>query len=351
MNSFHRIHGSGPWFTLFFAAFFWIFAGSARATAKLRTALDLQGEAWVGQSLTLVVELLSPGFFAGNPTFYLPRVPEVLILKPDERPVLGSETIDGASYTSQRHEFTIFAQRAGLVTIPSLQVHFSTREGATAPVEHLLQTDPVSIEVKLPPGAEGLGTLISARELKATESWQPGPGAAKAGDAFTRTITFSAADVPAMAFTPFAASEIPGLGVYPKSAKLLDQSERGVRHGERQEIITYVCKRPGRFVVPAARFTWWDLDHHQLRTIDFPARVFVVAANLELSSRLAASVSHEGRNLRAQIRGLLAVAGLVILGVIGWWTSRRLDWRRVGGFWRPVHLAPLNPNETPKISK
>jgi hypothetical protein len=117
MNSFYRIHRSLPWFTLFFGAFFCLFAGRclARDTAKLRTTLDVQGEAWVGQSLMLVVELLSPGFFAGNPTFYLPRVPEVLILKPDERPALGSETIDGASYTSQRHEFTIFcaARRAG----------------------------------------------------------------------------------------------------------------------------------------------------------------------------------------------------------------------------------------------
>ena len=131
----------------------------AQDTAKVRTHLEVKGDVWVGQGTTLVVELLSPGFFAGSPTFYLPRVPRVLILQPDERPVLSSEKIDGASYAIQRHELRIFAERPGLITVPSFEVRFSTREGAVAPLEHRLRTDAISREVKLPPGAEGLATL------------------------------------------------------------------------------------------------------------------------------------------------------------------------------------------------
>jgi hypothetical protein len=345
MRSCNSTRGHLRWIARFFGGFFWIFGGMLFAReAEIRTTLEVKGDVWVGQGVTLVVELLSPGFFAGSPTFYLPRVPEVLILQPDKRPVLGSENIHGASYTIQRHELTIFAQRAGQMAIPSFEVRFSTREGAAAPIEHLLRTDAVSVDVKLPPGAEGLATLISARELKATEFWQPDPGAAKAGDAFTRTIIFSAPDVPAMAFPPFAATDIAGLGVYPNTPRLLDQSERGTIRGERKDTITYVCKRPGRFVVPAARFTWWDLDHHQLREVDFPSRTFEVAANPVLSGPAAASRSIEGRNLWAQIRALGVVAGLIALAGIGWWISRRRpDWCRSISFWRPVHLAPLNP--------
>jgi hypothetical protein len=148
-----------------------------------------------------------------------------------------------------------------------------------------------------------------------------------------------------MAFPPFAATEIPGLGVYPNIPILLDQSERGTMRGERKDTITYVCKRPGQFVVPAARFTWWDLDHHQLRKVDFSGRTFKVSANPALSGPAAASGSIEGRNLRAQIRALGIVAGLIALAGIGLWISRRRpDWWRSISFWRPVHLAPLNPS-------
>jgi hypothetical protein len=314
-------------------------------TAKVRTTLETKGEVWVGQHVTLAVELMSPGFFSGSPTFYLPEVPQVLLLQPNDRPVLGSETIDGASYTIQRHEFALFAQRAGTVVIPAFQVRFSTRVGAAQPVEHLLSTDAVSLEVKLPPGAEGLATLISARELKATETWQPRSATAKEGDAFTRTLTFSAPDVPAMAFPPFPATAIPGLSVYAKTPRLIDQSERGVMRGERQEIITYVCQRPGRFVLPAARFTWWDLSHQQLKTVDFPARTFEVGANPAFSPPPNGSTSRKAWRWPPHMRGLLAaMAAIAVLTGFAWWVNRyRPSWWNAIAFWRPTHLAPLNP--------
>jgi hypothetical protein len=331
----------------FFCVFFWLFAGVllAQDTAKVRTHLEVKGDVWVGQGTTLVVDLLSPGFFAGSPTFYLPRVPGVLILQPDERPVLSSEKIDGASYTIQRHELRIFAERPGLVTVPSFEVRFSTRQGAAAPLEHRLRTDAISLEVKLPPSAEGLATLISARDLKATEIWQPESGSAKAGDAFTRTITFSAPDIPAMAFPPFNTTEVAGLSVYPKAPRLLDHSARGIMRGERQDIITYVCQRPGRFVVPAARFTWWDLDHHQLRKVDFPARTFEVEANPALPGLPVSSLSNENPNRRAWMvsLGVVAVFIVVLAGFALWIRRCRPEWWRSIRFWSPVHLAPLNP--------
>ena len=331
----------------FFCVFFWLFAGVllAQDTAKVRTQLQVKGDVWVGQGTTLVVELLSPGFFAGSPTFYLPRVPGVLILQPDERPVLSSEKIDGASYTIQRHELRIFAERPGLVTVPSFEVRFSTRQGAAAPLEHRLRTDTISMEVKLPPGAEGLATLISARDLKATEIWQPESGSAKAGDAFTRTITFSAPDIPAMVFPPFTTTEVAGLGVYPKAPRLLDHSERGTMRGERQDIVTYVCQRAGRFVVPAARFTWWDLDHHQLRKVDFLARTFEVEANPALPGPPVASLSSENLKRRAWMvsLGVVAVFIVVLAGFALWISRCRPEWWRSIRFWNPVHLAPLNP--------
>jgi hypothetical protein len=222
-------------------------------------------------------------------------------------------------------------------------VRFSTRVGTAQPVEHLLSTDAVSLEVKLPPGAEGLATLISARELKATETWQPRSTTAKEGDAFTRTLTFSAPDVPAMAFPPFPTTEIPGLGVYAKAPRLVDQSERGVMRGERQEIITYVCQRPGRFVLPAARLTWWDLGRQQPQTIDFPGRTFEVAANPAFST--PASISHKVWKWPAHSRGLIVamVAFAILVGFACWTNRHRPSWWQAVAFWRPVHLAPLNP--------
>jgi len=67
--------------------------------------------------------------------------------------------------------------------------------------------------------------------LKSKETRTPEPGKAKAGHALTPTITFSAPDVPAMAFPEFPAGKIDGLDVYPETREVLDRADRETPRG------------------------------------------------------------------------------------------------------------------------
>jgi hypothetical protein len=194
----------------------------------------------------------------------------------------------------------------------------------------------------MPPGAEGLATLISTPDLAVEETWQPQPGKAKTGDAFTRTVTISASDVPGMAFPPFPTGQIDGLGVYFKAPEMSDRSEREELRGQRRQSITYVCERPGRFVIPAIRLTWWSLAEQRLRTNDFPERVLEVAPNpvVAVSSTVQESVA-------AKTAALVAAALVLIASIVV--RYRRLWWP-VLAMWRPVYLAPLNPGAASAVS-
>src|SRR5262249_15855831 len=143
--------------------------------------------------------------FSGTAAFDLPDPPGVVLLPPSETPVLSNEEINGVSYTVQRHEVLIFPQRAGEVKIPALTIRFEYKRDVLDQevVAASVKTESLQFTAKLPPGAEKLGNIISARNLTVVESWKPEPGKAKAGDAFTRPIADSAPDVPAMAFPPF----------------------------------------------------------------------------------------------------------------------------------------------------
>lgn len=311
--------------------------------AKVRASLATHGDLWVGQRMTLVVELLAPGYFAGSAAFDLPNAPGLLLAPPEGHPVVSSETIDGTSYTVQRHELAAFARKPGEQTIPPFTVRFSFKRNPLdkEAIAAVVKTAPVSFTVKLPSGAENLGNVISARDLKVEETWKPEPGKVKAGDAFTRTITFTAPDVPAMAFPPFPAGKIDGLGIYPKPPEVLDQSDRGSLTGKRRDTITYVCQRAGEFTIPAARLTWFDLDAQQLQTIDFPARTFQVAPNPALMSAEtvhAMDADGDHRRMRAGLAAAMAVSLLALLA----WKARSL-WLPLFAAFRPTHLAPLNP--------
>ena len=63
--------------------------------------------AWVGQRVTVAITLATPDFFSGVPTFDWPPITGVVVVPPAGSPVVGSETVDGVSFTTQRHEFAV----------------------------------------------------------------------------------------------------------------------------------------------------------------------------------------------------------------------------------------------------
>lgn len=315
----------------------------------VRTTLGDADTVWVGQQVDLLVELLAPGYFASGVDFDLPDPAGVLILPPNARPVVGDETIGDTRYTVQRHRLSVWPTRAGDQSVPALTARFRYKRNPldTDVVSASVTTDPIAFTVQVPPGTEGLGTVISARGLEVKESWDPEPGDGDiiAGAAFKRTVTFTAPDVPGMIFPPFPADDIDGLGVYPKR-QLLDQANRGSLTGVRRDTITYVCQEPGQFTIPAVRFTWFDVASQRLRTEDFPARTLNVVPNPDLAAADpdAAEASADAKPSvpwqQAISVLILALAAFLAVG------SARLR-RALAGLlapFRPVHLQPLNPS-------
>ena len=109
------------------------------------------------------------------------------------------------------------------------------------------------------------------RELRVDETWHPQSHKARVGDAFTRTVTLMASDVPGMMFPALPLIKMEGLAVYPKPPSVQDQVERGDLTGKRTETVTYMCERPGQYTLPALVIPWWDLKNHQLMRVTLPA--------------------------------------------------------------------------------
>ncbi|GAA5121246.1 BatD family protein [Luteolibacter yonseiensis] len=310
-----------------------------------RARIGTEGEIWTGQKVTLVVELLAPGYFTGAPAFDLPKIPGCLIVPPVSSPVVSSETRGDRTFTLQRHELMVFPHRPGKIEIPPFQARFSFKRAPLDkdPVAASVSVAALAFEVSVPPGDAARATVTSA-DLKVSESWSSEPGKrAKPGDAFVRTITWSASDLTGMAFPPFPDDRIPGLAIYRKPPFVEDASDRGELRGGRVDVITYVCKGGGNFVIPAYRVRWWDPAKKSLQTVEFPPRaftVFVPPPPPEPFSRRAS------RYLRAHGRETALGLASLILAV----STFRLWWPVVVRFQqrlRPRHLPPLNPFPSP----
>jgi hypothetical protein len=238
----------------------------------LRASLAKPGPVLVGERVPITVELLTATTFASAPVFELLTIPGALLMQIEDRPVLGTEDIDGESYTVQRHELALFAMRPSLVQVPSFTVRFeSPPHFGAQPVERRLTTPALQVEARMPPGAENLPGLIATRELRVNQTWQPPPKQARVGDGFTRTVTLTAPNMPGMVFPPLPLAKVDGLAVYPKPPVVQDQVERGDFTGKRIDTVTYICERPGQFTLPALAIPWWDLQNQKLKQVTLPA--------------------------------------------------------------------------------
>lgn len=331
--------------------------GARSQEARVELQVEAGRPLWVGQQVTLSLTLMAPGYFASAPGFELPDPAGVLLMPPEGRPVVGNRTIDGVMYTTQLHELRAWPMRAGAQTIPPLTIRFAYKQNPldADPVAASVSTEATQLDVEQPPGTADLGTVISARNLKVEETWQPeiSGGPVEAGAAFTRTITFSAPDIPGMIFPPFPADDIEGLGVYSKPQVRDHNDQRGGFTGERREVITYLCKEPGQFTLPAVEFRWFDLESNRLRTETLAARTLDVVANPALASGTAspgnsvAGLGHSGAGpgWRRFLAVVLVLAAVVALA----WNRRFRNWAcGVLEPLRPVHLQPLNPPASPR---
>lgn len=324
-----------------------IVCGGAHAQdAFARASLSGDDPVWVGQRVTVVVELLVPGYFSSAASFELPDPDGVLLVPPAEHPVVGNETIDDTMYTVQRHELSAWPMRAGDQSVPAVTVRFRFKRNPLDKDDESasVTTGTLPFTVRMPPGAEHLGTVISARNLEFSDSWDPEPGTGDvvAGAAFKRTITFTAPDVPGMVFPPFPADPIDGLGVYAKR-QVLDRTDRGSLTGVRRDEITYVAQRPGQYTIPAARFTWYDVASNRLRNEELPAHTLNVVVNPALAVAGPAPATVSSFDARRWGRAAIVLALIVMVFVA--FRSRRIR-RNVAASiapLRPVHLQPLNP--------
>lgn len=310
----------------------------------VRSTVSTPAPIWTGQRVELAIDLIAPGYFSGSPVFELPSPADMLLVPPAGSPVVGSETINGQSYITQRHIVTFYPRRPGAFEIPGFAIRFAIKPDPLAhdPLPQSVLTTAVRIEAKQPPGLPADGMTLTSTDLTVEESWKPVPKQdAKPGDAYVRTIIWKASDLTSIAFPPFPEETAGPLGLYRAEPVVEDQSNRGGTVGSRTDVLTYVCKAGGNATIPGFTFRWWDPTAKEIRQVDFPAHdIRVIAPPVPPEPPLRRAWNF----LRHH-----AVAILVTLGVIAFVaTASYLARRSIADFLRllrPVHLPPLNPSE------
>jgi hypothetical protein len=319
---------------------------------KARASLVGDGPFWVGQAVTVRIDVLSTGFAFSDLRIDSPEIPGAIVLPPGSSSQKGTERIDGETWQVLGYRLRVYPQSAGRLEVPAIPVAFGVSAGyGSKPVQLALTTEPLALPIEAPPGLDSDLPLVTTRALKLTQHWEPEGETLLVGDALTREVRVQAEDVPGMLLPPTPAVEVPGLASYPADPEVEDAENRGSISGSRTDRFTLVFQRPGRYQIPGGAFQWWNPETRTLKTLEIGGLSVEVAPNpaLEpppphLMERIARS---PGTTLALLLSGALVI-GLAVrispgaMRQLHGWRRRRLDseparFRRLLGACRSSH--------------
>ncbi|PQO40226.1 BatD family protein [Blastopirellula marina] len=284
---------------------------------------------WVGERIAFYVEVRAKGSFDGATSFSLPEVPQTVIVKVGS-PIVSSQQEGDDTWFVQIHEFAVFTQAAGKLTIPTFAVRYGHHDGFVGPVHQESGEVPeASVEVQAPAGRKPGQFLITTDQLEIAETWQPEPGKIKQGDIVERTISQQAEEMTGMALSPPSLAAAEGVRVYPGQPSVADKFDRGELTGKRTDVIKYRFDQSGTMIIPESTYVWWDPEKKRFGTKQLPAVTFDVEA-----VAVPEEAEAVGPASRIWLYSLILVGAVIAIGV---WQHRRLaDWlRRCWKVWNP----------------
>ena len=302
-----------------------VFAQDEDVKAAVSASIQQDQEIWAGQQVTVDLDLKTRGFSFSNTHFSLPEVSNAFLMQTDTTTIKLSEKIEGQDWQILRYPLALFPQKSGQLTVPAIDVRFSTSVGYGKPVKSFeFKTEPLEISVSLPPGVKQDELVVTTRSFQLDHDWQPASDIAKTGDAFTLTVTRRADDISAMLLPPIPVYRTNGLAAYPQAPKVEDRTDRGDLTGERVDSITWVVEKAGSYEIPGIRFQWWDPAKRELRQQVIPGITMdIVGSSTDGSSAVSDEASEtESRPLLPWL--LFALVG-ILAGTL--WRKFRRDRR------------------------
>jgi hypothetical protein len=256
----------------------WVAAAQERPRTRVRVHLEPAGTVMPGQSVKLVVDVLTTTWFTAAPVLPTLTVPGALVSPPGDQAANFSEQEGATRWFGISRNYLITPQAGGALAIASFAIIVTPGGGTGAVTLHTpALTVPVR-EVARPPGAEN---AIATTQLTLTQHVDRPLSGLRAGDAITRSIKMHIDGVPAMMLSPVQFGPMEGMAVYPMAAQVHDitRDRVGFVAGERVDAASYVIQRAGRYTLPAFSMQWWDTRSGVLRTASVAAITLTAAAN------------------------------------------------------------------------
>ncbi|NND00831.1 MAG: hypothetical protein HKN85_11680, partial [Gammaproteobacteria bacterium] len=297
---------------------------------RIDIAINPQEDIVARQQVTLQIEVATDRWFSGGMRIGHFEVKDAIVLQ-REKFAVNSTTVEGdKTWTRQLWTLVVYPQRGGLFEVPPIPLKISVADDSGASIVGEISTPALGFLARIPQSLESRREWVATDRFEVAENFNKSLDGLQPGDALVRTITVSADNLPAMMLPQASADSIPGIAVYPGSAKLTDKVNRGAYRAERSEVFTYVLEQSGNYRLEQQTFYWWDVVSRSLQSIVLEA-VPINVSGPAVGGEITAGKPHaEAQAPGSRSLIISSVVGLV-LAILAFYMIRklkRLCWRK-----------------------
>lgn len=317
------------------------YAQDSQTLSDLQRTGKLQIKSWiesaqsivVNQQINLAIEIATDQWFSGGTRIGRLEIDDAVVLRREQFAVNSTRREQGATWSVQLWNITIYPQREGVFEIPAMRLSLSVAGEDGKPVIGELYTKPIGFTATVPEALAALSpadargtTWVASPSFSVEENYSQSHARElqnlQAGDAVRRNIAFKAENVAAMMLPAFTVREQEGLAIYRRPPRLNDNINRGVYQAQRSETITYVIEKSGDYIVPERTYYWWDLTSQTLKTVTLPEQ------RISTTSATTSGRTQHGKQRTPRELGLLAAKiglPLLFVGILFLLWRRRLQ--------------------------
>lgn len=251
------------------------------------TKIQIGEEHIVGQPVVVSIEVATDRWFGTGTRIKPFKLANAVILAQSELAINGSKRVDGATWTTQTREITLYPTRHGEYQLPRIEVFISVNTEQDGIVEGTILTNTQNFTISLPAALQGIDNYIVSPvvTLEVSGTFDSNRGYA-IGDAISQTITIKAENTPSMMIPPLSAPSLQGVSIYKKPPQLSDQSNRGTLIGTRIETNNYIFEQAGNYQINEQIIFWWNTSTQQLEQLHIPAQQWLVSGSVDKSTTM-----------------------------------------------------------------
>lgn len=282
---------------------------------------------YIGQQVTLEIELQVDGWFAGATEQPLFTLDDALVVRQPSSATNGSRRIDGRNWATQVWQRTFFVQRAGDWRFPSqefsLRVGGEGNEGVRV-VERTVSSAPMTFSV-LPLPAKNSAQKTPAlppvaAKLQLQSRWNRLPSdSLQAGAVVRQRLQLSAEQLsngllPNLAEQAQQRLQHSGVTLFASELERLDEWSDGDLHSRIVWQLDYLLAEPGSYPLSELSIDYWQPQQQRWLQVVAPGKTFIVGAE-------AAPLTMAGKQA-INFWLLLAVSALLVLFAAFAWRRR-----------------------------